>query len=340
MSGWYYKLDDGEVVGLYSDDEIIHCAARGGIALDTPVKHEEKTKGEWVSASRITGLRTRIETSERSSAAPAPSVSPVRGYDPSRRSWRSRFAAVARGLQYGGGWCAGQAAAVATFLSKKSTSYVCTTCEKEFPAANSGGQCPVCGQLAKVVCGSCGFAAGVHRFSQADSDCPRCGTRVALPGTQSSAWPIAGLAVVSVTMVTVLVVLGVAGFMAAPPAKIVPNGIEIVALLPDPEGRDEGHEEVTIVNRSAYSVFLHRWKLLDRSGSSFALVGRIPQGEKLVVTMTVPSMPLSNQGDEVWLIDPRGVARSKVAFKAEQVQSGQLLRFDNSTNDSGGTGRD
>ena len=327
MSGWYYKRDDGEVVGLYSDDEIIHCATRGGIALDSLVKHEEKTKGEWVSASRIGGLRTRIESSGRQSQKST--VAPViRGYDPARQSWQSRFSLVRRWLQHAVGWFVGVASATATIISRKNTSYVCTTCEKEFAASSTGAQCPVCGQLAKVVCGSCGFAAGAHRFSQVDCECPRCGTKVALPGAQSGAWRIAGLVGVSVVIVTVLIALTVAGILASPPTNVVPNGIEIVALLPDPEGRDEGREQVTIVNRALYAVQLHGWKLLDRSGNSFELMGKIPRGAKIVVTMTVPSMSLSNNGDEIWLVDPRGVARSKVAFKAEQVQSGLPLKFE------------
>jgi hypothetical protein len=46
MSGWQYKRQDGEVVGILSEDEIKHCAERGGISLDSPVRHEEKTKGK------------------------------------------------------------------------------------------------------------------------------------------------------------------------------------------------------------------------------------------------------------------------------------------------------
>ncbi|HEY1603523.1 MAG TPA: thermonuclease family protein, partial [Pirellulales bacterium] len=97
----------------------------------------------------------------------------------------------------------------------------------------------------------------------------------------------------------------------APPAKIEPNGVEIVALLPNPVGRDRGHEEVTLANSTAQEIRLHGWKLQDRAGNEFRLSGSIPAKGKLPITMTDPSMPLNNDGDDVFLIDANGTVRSK-----------------------------
>ena len=38
--------------------------------------------------------------------------------------------------------------------------------------------------------------------------------------------------------------------------ELVPNGVEIAALLPDPPGRDEGHEQVVISNGTDADVDL------------------------------------------------------------------------------------
>ena len=112
------------------------------------------------------------------------------------------------------------------------------------------------------------------------------------------------------------------------PTIVVPNGIEIAALLPDPKGRDAGHEQVTITNGTDTDVDLNGWRLQDHAGNRFSISGQIHKRGKLVVTMTKPSMPLNNNGDEVWLIDPDGVARSTVAYDAEQVRAGAVLLFE------------
>ncbi|MEO2014839.1 MAG: thermonuclease family protein [Fuerstiella sp.] len=109
--------------------------------------------------------------------------------------------------------------------------------------------------------------------------------------------------------------------------KVVPNGVKIVALLPNPQGTDAGNEQVSIVNSTNKSVTLRGWKLIDKAGNVYLLAGTVESGKPLTVTMTDATMPLNNNGDDVVLIDADGVGRSKVSYKASQVKSGVTLRF-------------
>ena len=107
--------------------------------------------------------------------------------------------------------------------------------------------------------------------------------------------------------------------------KVVPNGIKIVALLPNPKGVDAGREQVTIANSTNEPLNLRGWKLVDRANNEFALAGKVAAKKSLVVTMTESTMPLNNNGDEVLLLDAKKVVRSQVWYTADQVRSGVTL---------------
>jgi len=109
--------------------------------------------------------------------------------------------------------------------------------------------------------------------------------------------------------------------------KVVPNGVRIVALLPNPKGTDAGNEQGTIGNSTDESVNLRGWKLIDKAGNEFPLDGKVDSGKSLIVTMTESTMPLNNNGDEVLLIGADGVGRSRVSYSESQVRSGVTLRF-------------
>jgi len=109
--------------------------------------------------------------------------------------------------------------------------------------------------------------------------------------------------------------------------KVAPNGVEIVAMLPNPQGQDPGREEVVIGNSTETAVDLSGWSLKDRAGNVYALFGIAPAKERLAVKMTAPTMPLNNNGDEVLLIDGGGVVRSQVTYGEDDVGSGKWLQF-------------
>ena len=109
--------------------------------------------------------------------------------------------------------------------------------------------------------------------------------------------------------------------------KVVPNGVRIVALLPNPQGIDAGNEQVTIGNSTNEPVNLKGWKLIDKAGNVYLLEGKVVPRTTLIVTMRESTMPLNNNGDEVLLIDADRVGRSRVSYAESQVRSGVTLRF-------------
>jgi hypothetical protein len=103
--------------------------------------------------------------------------------------------------------------------------------------------------------------------------------------------------------------------------------VEIVGLLPDPAGRDEGHEAVEIGNSTAQPVDLAGWKLRDRAGNQYRLAGTVAAGGRLRIVMNPPTMSLNNDGDTVMLIDPAGVLRCRVEYTGGQVRAGRWAEF-------------
>ena len=114
-------------------------------------------------------------------------------------------------------------------------------------------------------------------------------------------------------------------------ADVVPNGVRIAGLLPNPTGPDRGKEQAVIANTTAEAVDLRGWKLVDRAGNKFLLSGTVEQKGQVVVTMADPTMPLNNNGDDVLLVDTDGIVRSKVSYTEGQVRSGRVLRFGRSS---------
>lgn len=136
-----------------------------------------------------------------------------------------------------------------------------------------------------------------------------------------------GLISVSLLLVAVVVTPVVVGKLTSPPTSVVPNGVEIVTLLPNPRGQDRGKEEVTVKNGTDREVDLSGWQLQNEDGERFSLMGVLPRGGKLVILLPWPSMSLSNNGDTVFLIDPFGIARSKADYTGAQGRSGLPIEF-------------
>ena len=179
MSGWQYKRENGEIVGVLSEDEIKHCAERGGLALESPVMHEEKTRGQWVAASRITPLRKRIEANSQH-AAESQKPQTMTGYIPPRppKSSKTQLKAIGQGVQQAVVSVIQTVAAIANFLTAKKPLHVCLKCEAEFAQYEVLGKCPLCGEWAIVACEVCGLESGAKRFLENDGKCPRCGDKV------------------------------------------------------------------------------------------------------------------------------------------------------------------
>jgi endonuclease/exonuclease/phosphatase family metal-dependent hydrolase len=104
-------------------------------------------------------------------------------------------------------------------------------------------------------------------------------------------------------------------------------GLRIAGLLPDPEGADEGREQVVLENGAAVAVPLRGWKLRDRAGNEYALAGEVAAREAFALTLPAGALPLNNAGDELALISPDGAERQRVRYQAGQVKAGRLIRF-------------
>lgn len=103
--------------------------------------------------------------------------------------------------------------------------------------------------------------------------------------------------------------------------------LRIVSLLPNPNGEDAGREEVTVGSSASTSTNLSGWKLRDASAHEFPLSGTVSAGGKITIVMTTNSMPLTNTGDEISLIDPTGNVRHQVSYSAIQAKPGQVVLF-------------
>ena len=103
--------------------------------------------------------------------------------------------------------------------------------------------------------------------------------------------------------------------------------IRISAVLPNPVGTDARNEQVRFANATDTDLDLAGWKLQDRAGNEFPLVGVVPANGELTITMGVFSMPLNNTGDEVWLIDDDGLTRHRIAYERRDVDEGVFITF-------------
>ena len=72
---------------------------------------------------------------------------------------------------------------------------------------------------------------------------------------------------------------------------------------------------------------LDGWKLIDKVGNEYLLSGSVQWGESLVVTMTVMTGPLNNDGDTVDLVDTERVGRSWVGYAASEVRTGVVVMW-------------
>ena len=99
-------------------------------------------------------------------------------------------------------------------------------------------------------------------------------------------------------------------------------GVRIVAALVNPTGDDAGHESVTLLNARPESVNLSNWKIANATGGQFTIHGPVlAPGDTTRITLTDLSVPLSNKGGTISLLDPNGVKVDGVAYTKEQVSA-------------------
>jgi uncharacterized protein YukJ len=100
-------------------------------------------------------------------------------------------------------------------------------------------------------------------------------------------------------------------------------GVRIVAALVNPAGDDAGRETVTLLNARPDSVALSGWSIANATGAKFKIQGPVlAPGDTVRISLTDLSVPLSNKGGTINLLDPNGLKVHGVAYTKEQV-SGQ-----------------
>tara|TARA_Y100000588_G_C14261216_1_gene927704 strand:- start:2062 stop:2880 length:819 start_codon:yes stop_codon:yes gene_type:complete len=101
--------------------------------------------------------------------------------------------------------------------------------------------------------------------------------------------------------------------------------IRIASLLPNPQGRDEGKEQVTLVNMTGKEVALRGWSLRDKQKNTYALSGSIKPKGRLVITIKNNRMPLNNDGDTITLLEGKSV-RHTFTYNKNQAGIGVVVK--------------
>jgi len=106
-------------------------------------------------------------------------------------------------------------------------------------------------------------------------------------------------------------------------------GLRIAALLPDPQNKDRGKEKAVIENPTDRTISLNGWRLEDIAGHTYDLSrhGSVPANGQIEITMTEATMPLTNTGDDVSLMDTNGTVIHRVRYTGGQVVPGQYISF-------------
>lgn len=97
-------------------------------------------------------------------------------------------------------------------------------------------------------------------------------------------------------------------------------GVQIQALLPNPEGNEREGEAVSVINLGAASASVAGWTLRDKTGRTWSLSGSIPAGQCRQFKRQGQAMVLRNGGDVVELVDDGNVVAHTVEY-TETVQA-------------------
>lgn len=99
-------------------------------------------------------------------------------------------------------------------------------------------------------------------------------------------------------------------------------GVLIVAALVNPAGDDAGQETVTLLNARPEPVSLAGWQIANGAGAKFSLQGPVlGPGDTVRIEVTDLSVPLSNKGGTINLLDPNGLKVHGVAYTKQQVSA-------------------
>ena len=106
------------------------------------------------------------------------------------------------------------------------------------------------------------------------------------------------------------------------------GAVRIASLLPNPKGKDEGNEQITLVNTTGKVVALRGWSLRDKQKNTYPLSGSIKPKGRLVITMKNNRMPLNNDGDTITLLEGKTI-RHTFTYNKKQAGNGAVVKAGN-----------
>ncbi|MBU1017775.1 lamin tail domain-containing protein [Patescibacteria group bacterium] len=110
-----------------------------------------------------------------------------------------------------------------------------------------------------------------------------------------------------------------------PPPKAYPvDAIIIQNVLPNPDGKDDGDETITLKNNLNESIALEGWTLVNQKGKPYALDGMVMGAyEKKTADPSDFGLTMTNTSDQISLMDPMGNLIDRINWT--DAKSGQLI---------------
>ena len=100
----------------------------------------------------------------------------------------------------------------------------------------------------------------------------------------------------------------------------------IKEFLPNPVGPDKDGEYIKIFNDGGEAVNLAGWKISDVSKKSFTLNGTLDPKQELVLFSAKTKISLNNNGETIFLADPKGVLADKLGYTGAAEEGKVMLK--------------
>jgi len=108
---------------------------------------------------------------------------------------------------------------------------------------------------------------------------------------------------------------------------ITGSEIMIISLLPDPDGKDMGNEEISLKNISGNIVDLTGWYFRDKNDNKVSITISLSPNEVETIKLPGMQMPLNNDGDIIYLHKSDGTIVNQVQYSNSEVKKGRLIVF-------------
>jgi uncharacterized protein YukJ len=105
------------------------------------------------------------------------------------------------------------------------------------------------------------------------------------------------------------------------------NDVQIIAAMVNPVGPDDT-ETVTLINTSNKDIDLSGWAIANKTMQTYTLSGIKIKAHKTEVIQMPKTVPLSNKGGTITLLDPRVLKVHGVSYtKQDASREGRLVTF-------------